>query len=787
MPVISFFRVHVGQVSHLASLIFGLIGAVFSVEANGDLMGRSSFSCDWRFVKGDPSGAEESDFDGSIWESIRLPHTANIEPHVVNDQWQGVCWYRKEFMLPAGVTGKKVFLEFEAAMNGAKIWVNGKLVKERMGGYLPIVIDISDTVRPGGDNVIALRLDNRDNIYTGPKPLDKLDFNMYGGLYRNAHLIVKEPVYISHPILAEKESGGGVFVSTPLVSRERSLVEVKTHVLNEGTQSVNLEMIQTVRFLGKDVVVRKVELGPLEPGGESENEIKLELESPKLWSPDEPNLYTIVTEIRADGRIVDVQNTRLGIRKFEFRENKLFVNGEETFLRGVNRHQEYPYVGYALSDNAQYRDAKKIKDAGFNYIRLSHYPQSPAFMEACDELGIIVLDAILGWQYYLDDPRFREYCYRSARELVRRDRNYACVLGWEVSLNETRMPLFFMEELHRIVHAELPGQNVYTAGWVDDVYDIFLQARQHRIMHQTGKYYDRPYVVSEYGDWEYFSNNAGLNQHSLDKTKRIEQSSRQMRGFGEQRLLQQAYNIQEAHNDNLSTTAFGDGYWVMYDYNRGYSDDLEASGIMDIFRLPKLSYDFYRSQQSPKEDVVLEIASWWTEDSSTDVKIYSNCDEVELFLNGVTQGRQKPDADANSINLAHPPFTYSLNAYTPGALTAVGYIEGKSVARDEVHSPGLVAKFHIWIDDSGRPPEAGVNDIVFAYIAAVDTKGTFVPSFNDEVSIDLIGGAKILNVGPVYAEAGITAVLLRIGERPGVVSIQAKSGRLRAKMDFETE
>lgn len=188
----------------------------------------------------------------------------------------------------------------------------------------------------------------------------------------------------------------------------------------------------------------------------------------------------------------------------------------------MNRHQEYPYIGYALSDNAQYRDAYKIKKAGFDYVRLSHYPHSPAFMDACDELGLVVADAILGWQYFADNDAFRNQCYRSARQLVRRDRNHPCVMAWEVSLNETKMPIDFMEVLDSIVHKEYPGENVYSCGWMPEVYDIYFQARQHRILHKDRMTFDKPYIVSEYGDWEYYSNNAGLNQHKMPKNMRLE-------------------------------------------------------------------------------------------------------------------------------------------------------------------------------------------------------------------------------------------------------------------------
>ena len=714
-------------------------------------------------------------FDDSEWKVVSLPHTARIEPLLVNDLWQGICWYRKKFNLTEEAENKKIIIEFEAAMNHSKVWVNGQLVAEHQGGYLPVVADITGFVRLDQENLIAVQLDNTDNSITGPKPLEILDFCMYGGLYRNARLVLKDKVYISHPILANKIAGGGIFITYPKVSEDESVVQVKTHVVNEYNEPKSVDVIQSVICDGKQIAKQKSSV-LLGVGEDAEVTEQIQLKSAELWSPSSPNLYQLRTTVLVDGKTVDQKLTRFGIRELIFKDKDLYINGQKTFLRGVNRHQEYPFIGYALSDNAQYRDAKKIKDAGFNYIRLSHYPHSPAFMDACDELGLITLDAILGWQFYNDDDQFRAYCYRSATDLIRRDRNHPCVLAWEVSLNETPMPIFFMEELHRIVHTEYPGRHVYSAGWIDEVYDISLQARQHRILH--GGYPEdntKPYMVSEYGDWEYFSDNPGLNQHELNRTKRIETCSRQLRAYGEKRLHQQAYNIQEAHNDNLGIPACGDGYWVMYDYNRGYATDLEASGIMDIFRLPKLGYYFYKSQWDPAEEIVMHIASYWTPESALDVKVFSNCDQVKLLLNDKIVGDQKPDTDKNSTNLSHPPFTFKIEAFEPGTLKAIGFMNGKAVSEHVVKTPGEPVALKLWLDESGKQPQAGCNDVLFLYVAAVDESGTIVPDFSETIEVAITGDASVMNVDSIKAEAGIATALIKIGDISGPVTVYAET------------
>ena len=297
---------------------------------------------------------------------------------------------------------------------------------------------------------------------------------------------------------------------------------------------------------------------------------------PALWSPRHPNLYTLQVEVMEDGRVVDEESIRVGIRHIEMSADGFRINGEKLFLRGTNRHQEYPYVGYALSDAAQYRDARKIKDAGFDYVRLSHYAHAPAFMDACDELGLVVMDCIPGWQFFnREDPRFAEVQLDNCRRLVRRDRNHPCVILWEVSLNESWMTDDFIARSHAVAHEEYPGDQCYTCGWTEG-YDVFIQARQHGGCTEVT---DRACLVSEYGDWEYYAQNAGLEQQAWADLAPDDANSRQLRWHGEAALLQQATNFQEAHNDNLKTLAFADGLWVMFDYNRGLCPGHRIVGV----------------------------------------------------------------------------------------------------------------------------------------------------------------------------------------------------------------
>lgn len=743
------------------------------------------FNTGWQFTISDAS------FDqiqaNERWEAVSLPHTPVIEPKVITGQWQGICWYRKIFQLAPEKEGKRYILRFDGAMNASEFWVNGTKVASHQGGYLPVVFDFTDVAKVGGNNEILVRLDNTDNKITGPKPVATLDFNMYGGLYRDAHLIVKNPVHITDAILAGKVAGGGVFVTYPEVSKEKAVVQVKANIANQSPKKSVVTVKNELWKDGRLVQTATSEATSVPASGDIHVTVKLQVENPALWSPRSPELYELKTIVSKNGKETDSETTRIGIRHIEIDKNNFKINGEKMFLRGVNRHQDYPYIGYALSNNAQYRDAVKIKEAGFDYVRLSHYPHSPPFMDACDELGLIVLDAILGWQYYSSDPLFHRHIFQTARDLIRRDRNHPCVMAWEVSLNESWMDGPFIDELNRIAHAEYPGNQCYSAGWQKYGYDIYLQARQHRLGHYTEPV--KPYVVSEYGDWEYYAMNAGLSQDDWGDLLQEERSSRQLLSDGETRLLQQATNVQEAHNDNFNTAAFADGYWVMFDYNRGYSDDLEASGIMSIDRLPKFSYYFYQSQRNPGETsdkyqsgAMVHIATWWTPESPLDVRVFSNCQEVELFLNGKSLGKQKPDRNNISNNLAHPPFTFQLDKFQTGELHAKAYIDDKLVAEHRVRSPGELAKIDLKPDESRNPAIAGCNDALFIHAFLQDANGTTVRTNGIPVQFTIEGDAEFVSPEEIYSGAGISSALIRLGESKDTVTIKAVSGELSQKI-----
>lgn len=773
-----------------------LVVSFFKVSAQSSSTPGLNFNKGWEFVR-DIDTANAGDRLSTVtgqainWEKVSLPHTPRIEPvNKVEEQWQGTCFYRKFFIIPAADKGKHIAVQFDAAMHEADIYLNGKHIYKHLGGYLPFYIDITNAVKPGQSNCLLVKLNNQDNPVIPPgKPIKDLDFNYYGGIYRNAWLIITNKLYISNAVAAGHTAGGGVLIHDEDVNSNAATVGVKTEVNNDHQLPQNAQVkITLIDAMGKTIASAISNKQAVKEGSFATFEQNLTVKRPQLWSPMHPYLYHLTVQVLQNGKVTDEQIIKTGIKTIKFETGAFYINGEKLNIMGTNRHQEYPYVGYALSDNDQYRDAWKIKNAGFNFVRCSHYPPSPAYLDACDELGILVMDAIPGWQFF-GGPEFQTNSFQNIRDMIHRDRNHASVVLWEASLNETGMSKPYMDAANKIVHDELPFKNVFSTGWINYAFDVFNPARQHLKAPNYWKKYSnpKPLLIAEYGDWEYYAQNAGFNQKEYAGLKSEERNSRQVRADGQKRLLQQALNYQESHNDNLYGPGVGDVNWLMFDYKRGYAADLETSGVMDIVRLPKFSFYFYQSQAGPKTDAngfgkpMLFIANYWNDEKQKSVKIFSNCDQVELFLNGKSLGVQKPDTDANSKNLIHPPFTFIPETYQPETLTAIGYINGKKTVTQSITTPGKASGITLKADLSSKALAAGKNDLIFIYAAITDKIKTILPGAASKVKFTITGAGSIVGPTEINADAGIATILVKAGDKPGKITITASSDGLKSK------
>lgn len=719
----------------------------------------------------------------TAWQSVTLPHTAQLAPLLMGDKmWMGECLYRKVFTADSAWKGKRVCLNVEGAMHTADISLNGKVIASHAGGYLPFQIDLSEVLNHGAANELLIKLDNRENTDLPPgKPFKQLDFSWYHGIYRNVELRVTDKLHITDPVTANITASGGIFVTYPKVSAAEATVRVRVHVKNDRGTPAKF----SVRCALSGISAQS-EPATLAPGDSANPALTLTIPSPKLWSPTAPHLVQLMTEIlNDDGIAVDSQCIKVGIRSVTCTAGRFTINGQKIYLRGTNRHQEYPYIGYAVPDSAQWRDAALIKQAGFDLVRLSHYPNSPSFLDACDYYGIVVMEPIPGWQFY-KDGLFAERSLQNARDMIRRDRNHPSCIFWETSLNETGQPDAFLKQLHAIVGQEYPG--ALSVSHSDKYHDVFIPARQHTEgpkFWDDWKQGDKPIFTAEYGDWEYYADRAAnFNQTGVKELKREEANSRQRRADGEKRMLQQALNFQEGHNQNhVCTSMIGDANWLFNDYSSGAKPHYCTSGIVDFFRLPKFIYHFYTSQRDPQGEFMakpmLFIASSWTEQSTLSVRVFSNCDEVELRINGTVIARQKPDRDIFSTNLAHPPFTFSVPAFIPGELKASGFIAGKFTAVQSVNTPGKPAKIRLVTRLAGVPVSKNAKDAFFVHAEILDRSDTLVPDASLLVTFAATG-AEMASPETVTAEAGIASALLITPSDGHPVRVSATAAGLEA-------
>lgn len=767
---------------------------------------------DWKFFRplvsaASPAAAGNSDVPPSNadWEPATLPHTVRLEPRDISGgrNYQGVCWYQRSFSAEPDWKNRIVYLRFQAAMQVADVWLNGVHRLTHYGGYLPFTIDISKALRFGQPNMLVVRLDNSDNPEVPPgKPQRELDFCYFGGLYRSVEIEVLPSLHITDPILADTVAGGGVFVTFPAVSAGESTVQVQTEVANESDEQRTCTVTQQLMSPDGKIESENAQSVSLAPHARHAAMQTMQVRNARLWHPEDPQLYWLHTTVTESGRVTDDQFTRIGIRSIRFEIDRgLLINGQPFLSIGANRHQDHPYVGNALPPSAHYRDAFKLREAGFTSYR-SHYPQDPSFMDACDELGILAIVSNPGWQF-VGDEIFKKRAYQDAREMIRRDRNRPSVAIWEAALNESDNSSL-AAEFYRVVHEEFPGPGCYTAGDPIhkkvpgfDGWDIGYVGYQHKDP-------DRPSWIREWGD-------------QVDNWSDQQGQVRVARSWGEAPMLVQA----SSHMHSLDriyqpeTKPAGANLWAGIDAARGYHHQPFLGAPLDVFRLPKFDYYMFQSQRPPQvrpgragSGPMIFIANYATFHSPQTVTVFSNCEQVRLTQNGKVVATQEPDA---GYRLPHPPFTFKVgefsatrsmlfaNAVSPGALStpigellAEGLIDGKVAATHLVHSPGQPKSIELRLDTCGLDPVADAADWVRVYAHICDARGMTYPYGDDVVTFavsgegSLIGDEKLF-ANPVRAEAGIATALVRTTGTAGQVTLRAAATGLKdATLQFQT-
>ena len=738
------------------------------------------FSDGWKFYRGDPANAQLTTVSDATWDAVCLPHTIRLESAITHsnyDYYVGPTWYRKSFVPDPSFRGKKIYLEFEGAMQTSTIYLNGTQIFSYLGGYNPFTIDISGSLQYNATNLLAVRVNNAVNTDVAPGNTAP-DFYYYSGLYRDVNLHVTDSLHITDAVYADKVAGGGIFVTYPSVSSSSAMVQVQTNVINEYKNVKNC--VVSTSLIDSNGAVLKVlsSTGTLGAGKDTNFTQSFTVANPRLWNPDAPNLYTVLSQVFDDTRPTDQVRTTIGIKTIAFsRSGGFILNGGRIVCRGANRHQDYGCVGYAVPASGQYRDALLLKEAGFNFVRLGHYLESRYFLDACDKLGIMV-DACLTGDWFTEGyshPVFVSNSLRDLRTMIHYYRNHPSVITWESVHNESTPPANFCDSAQRVAHAEYPGDQMYTCGQeTNNVLDIYMAAVQ-----QGGRTYatTKPAGISEYGHWEY----GGCT--STSNVTRVN---------GESGMLRQAFNhAQSLSTDRgLSWLSF-DAVWVYDDYfgMPCYANNLCSGGVVDIFRLPKFSYYMFQSQRDPsviipgaKSGPMVRIASFWTAASRIDsLWVFSNCDSVSLFLNGALVARKGPWGSSTINNLEHRPFLFSLPSFQAGTLRAEGVIGGAVKAMHEVKTSVAANKVQVALDTANQSIQADGSDLAIVYASIVDSNGTLMPAAVNNVTFSVSGPALILagDGNPLAAVAGIATVYIQTKfNQPGLITVTASASGL---------
>jgi beta-galactosidase len=647
-------------------------------SAGPDPRVRHTINADWRFL---PDGVEFAErpayvIDDATWQRVSIPHTWNArEPFDDVDSYRrGTSWYRKRLVIPDSLRGRRLWLQFEGANQVADVYVNGAFVGRHEGGYTGFTLDATKWLRAGADsaNLVAVRVDNGHDPMIPPLGIG---FALYGGIYRDVWLVATDPVHVT---LAD-HGGPGVYVETPAVSRERAEVTVRGTIANDAGTAKALRVVATI-VDAQGVRVAQGE-GEVRAGAGASGSFALRatVARPHLWSPDDPYLYTVYTDVYEGDVLRDRVRSPLGLRWFRFTaDSGFFLNGEHLPLRGTNRHQDYAGIGSALSNRQHLRDLEIIKEMGANFLRLAHYPQDPAVLEAADRLGLLIWEEVPLVNHVTRDPRFVANSHRMLREMIRQHYNHPSVVTWGI-MNEillwseqgervgtvpdtgyTRWVRDFAAGMDSVARAEDParyttmaihGSQQYERTGISDVTQLLglnlYNGWYGGKIEEFGRHIDRLHglhpkqaiIISEYGS----GSDLALNSTAPE---RFDHSG------SYHRLFHEGYLRQARQRPWLAGTAI----WNQFDFSQPHIGEplpnLNKKGMLTFDRRPKDVYYMYKANWNPAPMTYIASRDWahragvlapGARTVAQPVDVYSNQPRVELLLNGRSLGVRVPD------------------------------------------------------------------------------------------------------------------------------------------------
>ncbi len=575
----------------LKQKLAALLLCAFALNAIGaDLREILNFNREWKFQLGDISGADAVTFDDAKWNNANLPHSFSTPYFAAgNSFYVGYGWYRKHFDMPKVWNGKRVNLEFDGVFQVAEIFVNGRRIGEHRGGYTGFSFDITDAVKPS-DNVVAVRVNNIWDPRLAPRAGEH---TFSGGIYRNVRMVVTAPVHVAWY---------GTFVTTPQVSRESGMVNVKTEVINESGAAKSVTLKTSVLDTKGKTVAQMESTEAIAAGATNVfDQTSAPIPNPKLWSPQQPNLYSVKTVVLDGRKPVDDYISPLGFRWFKFTADQgFFLNGEHYYFKGANVHQDHAGWGDAVADSGFFRDVKMVKDAGMDFIRGSHYPHSPVFAAACDQIGILFWSENCFWgtagsrnpwssSAYptnpADEPEFEASVKASLRDMIRINRNHPSIIVWsmdnEVFFSDNRvMPKVrsFLTNLvaytHELDSTRPAGIGGCQRGNIDKIGDVAgYNGDGARIREYVNP--GIPNVVTEYG------------------STMEDRPGKYAPGFGD--LPSTPGADRNVEGSWRLPWRSGEVLWCAFDHGSIAGRRFGGMGFVDYFRLPKRQWYWYRN------------------------------------------------------------------------------------------------------------------------------------------------------------------------------------------------
>jgi beta-galactosidase len=780
-----------------------------------------NFNRDWTFAKGSHPGAEAVQFDDSSWKSVRLPHDWAISgPYDPQGEyrtgklpWRGEGWYRKNFSLPASDAGKRVYLDFDGVMAMPTIYINGRKAGGWDYGYVSFRVDVTDYVKPGQLNLVAVHVDTRTHFsrwYPG------------AGIYRKVQLVVNEPVHVAP---------WGIFVTTPIPTAASASVNVETTLKNHIDAAVSTEVETIIRDPeGREVAKQRKKID-IPAGGSAKGLTTLTVAEPRLWDVETPQRYTAVTRVFVGDRLTDSTETPFGIRTFRFTANDGFhLNGRRVQLKGVNLHSDLGPLGVAVNTRAMERQLQIMQEMGVNAVRTCHNPPAQEFLDLCDSMGIVVWNEVFDkWDKTATLPEgvsIPEHGRKQITNFVLRDRNHPCVVVWSVG-NE-------IKDLETLQYPDGPGLLKTMVGFV----------KEHDITRPVGLGHCRPesaksqlQAALDVTGWNYAATYA-LTHELWPKLPIIyseSASALSTRGYYDDFPMPRKKDVYPAtarisSYDHTSTWCSdpadvefalmekdrfvaGEFVWTGFDYigephpflaeGRGafrprkltLAEESRSSsfGIVDLVGIPKDRYYLYRSYWAPEKKTIHILPHWnWPErvGTNTPVYVYTSGDSAELFLNGKSLGRRTKNPKAEVVRDRYALRWLDL-PYQPGELKAVAYQNGRELGTAFMRTAGEPATLRLTPDRTTL--KADGNDLSYVLVEAVDKDNNPCPLAMNDVTFEIEGPAVNGGVGNgdhhfpaefvtnhVTLFYGKAMLIVRAGEgQGGEIRVRAKSEGLR--------